>query len=225
MKSSIRQKKKIDIFIVDSQPVYIAGLEVILSGSASCRVAGTSFDYRNAIENLKESGARVLVMDIFPGTSRGIDFITGVLRQLSGVKILVLSMLDEIIYAERVLKAGASGYIMKTASPEMIITAIEKVSRSELCLSDNISSLILQKYVGGVENIELDPVRLLSDRELDVYRLTGKGLTSKEMASLLEISVNTVDNHKSSIKEKLGLKNSIELIQSSVLWSRDKGIL
>jgi len=76
-----------------------------------------------------------------------------------------------------------------------------------------------------VENIELDPVRLLSDRELEIYSLTGKGLTSREISSLLEISVNTVDNHKSGIKYKLGLKNSIELIQSSVLWSRDKGIL
>lgn len=225
MKSAIRQKKKIDVFIVDSQPVFISGLENILAKSASCRVAGTSEEYRDSLGSVKESGAHVLVMDIFPGTSAGIDFIMEVLKQAQGIKILVLSMLDEIVYAERVLKAGASGYIMKTASPEIIISAIEKVARNELCLSDNISSLILQKYVGGVENIELDPVRLLSDRELDVYRLTGKGLTSREVSSLLEISVNTVDNHKSSIKDKLGLKNSIELIQSSVLWSRDKGVL
>ena len=225
MKSSIRQKKKIDVFIVDSQPVFISGLEIILSRSSSCRVAGISEEYKNSLQSVKESGAHVLVMDIFPGTSAGIDFIIDVLKHIQGIKILVLSMLDEIVYAERVLKAGASGYVMKTASPEMIIAAIEKVARNELCLSDNISSLILQKYVGGVENIELDPVRLLSDRELDVYRLTGKGLTSREVSSLLEISVNTVDNHKSSIKEKLGLKNSIELIQSSALWSRDKGVL
>jgi len=225
LKSTIRQKKKTDVFIIDFQPVFISGLELVLSRSATCRVAGTSREYKNSADSIKQSGARVLVMDIFPGTSAGIDFIMEVLKHTQNIKILVLSMLDETIYAERVLKAGASGYLMKTAPQEMIISAIEKVSRNELCLSDNISSLILQKYVGGVENIELDPVRLLSDRELDIYRLTGKGLTSKEITSLLGISVNTVDNHKSSIKEKLGLKNSIELIRSSVLWSRDKGIL
>jgi DNA-binding NarL/FixJ family response regulator len=225
LKSTIHQKKKINVFIVDPQPVFTAGLELVLSRSSSCRVNGTSLDYKNSIEAVKSAEPHVLVMDIFPGTAKGIDFIIEVLKQNPGIKVLVLSMLDENIYAERALKAGASGYIMKTESPETIILAIERIFRNELCLSENISSMILQKYVGGVENIELDPVRLLSDRELEVYRLTGKGLTSREISSLLEISVNTVDNHKSSIKDKLGLKNSIELIQSSVLWSRDKGIL
>jgi DNA-binding NarL/FixJ family response regulator len=224
LKNSISRKTKIDIIIVDSQPVYSNGLDYALSDTLSFHVTGKFTDYKNAMAAVKLNPPRVLIMDIFPGTSKAIDFIADILKINRSVKIFVLSMLDEKIYAERALKAGASGYMMKTASPMEIVKAVEKVYKNELSLSDNILSMMLQKYVGGVENIELNPVRLLSDRELDVYRLTGQGFTSREISSKLEISVNTVDNHKSSIKEKLGLKNSIELIQSSVLWCRDKGI-
>lgn len=224
MKNAISRKTKIEIYIIDTQPVYSDGLALALSDNTGFQVAGKFSDYRKAIAAVKSDPPDVIIMDIFPGSSRAIDFISEILKINQNIKILVLSMLDENIYAERALKAGANGYLMKTAYPDEIAEAVEKVFRNELFLSDNLSSLILQKYVGGVEKIELNPVKLLSDRELDVYRFTGKGLTSKEISLQLNISVNTVDNHKSSIKEKLGLKNSIELIQSSVLWYRDKGI-
>ncbi len=224
MKNTISRKTKIDVIIVDSQPVYSSGLDSVLTDTLSFNVTGRFTSYKNAMSAVKSNPPHVLIMDIFPGTSKAIDFIADILKINQSVKIFILSMLDENIFAERALKAGASGYLMKTASPLEIVKAVEKVYKNELSLSDNLSSMMLQKYVGGVENIELNPVRLLSDRELDVYRLTGQGFTSKEISSKLEISVNTVDNHKSSIKEKLGLKNSIELIQSSVLWCRDRGI-
>jgi DNA-binding NarL/FixJ family response regulator len=224
LKNSISRKFYIDVIIVDAQPVYSDGLERALSGTGSFQVTGKFTDYRNAAVFIKSNPPHVLIMDIFPGTSKAIDFIAESLKINQNIKIFILSMLDENIYAERALKAGAGGYMMKTAAPREIVSAVEKIYKNELYLSDNLSSMILQKYVGGVENIELNPVKLLSDRELDVYRLTGQGCTSKQISVKLDISVNTVDNHKSGIKEKLGLKNSIELIQSSVLWCRDRGI-
>jgi len=224
LKNSISRKPYIDVIIVDAQPVYANGLDTVLTGTMSFRIAGKYTCYRNAMIAVKSDPPNMIIIDIFPETSKAMDFIAEVQKLNQNIKILVLSMLDENIYAERALKAGAGGYMMKTAAPGEILSALEKIYKNELYLSDNLSSMILQKYVGGVENIELNPVKLLSDRELDVYRLTGKGCTSKEISAKLEISTNTVDNHKSSIKDKLGLKNSIELIQSSVLWCRDKGI-
>ncbi len=220
LKSRINQKIKIDVLLVDSQPVYAAGLEHLLSKDSLCRITGIAADYKKALLSVKKTPPHVIIMDVFPGTVNAFDFIQEILEIDSSIKILVLSMLDENIYAERALKAGARGYLLKTASRETIIKAVEKVNKNELFLSDNLSSKILQKYVGGIENIELNPAMLLSNRELDVYRLTGKGLVSKEISLMLGISVNTVDNHKSNIKDKLGFKNSIELIQNSVLWYR-----
>ncbi len=221
LKSRINQKTKIDVFIVDSQPVYATGLEQVLSEASLFRITGITSDYKKALRFVKKTPPHVIIMDIFPGTVNAFDFIKEILRIDSNIKILVLSMLDENIYAERALKAGARGYLLKTVFQETIIRAVEKVNKNELFLSDNLSSKILQKYVGGIENIELNPAKLLSNRELDIYRLTGKGLASKEISLMLGISVNTVDNHKSSIKDKLGFKNSIELIQNSVLWYRE----
>lgn len=221
MKSRINQKTKIDVFIVDSQPVYATGLEEVLFEASLFRITGITSDYKKALHSVKKTPPHVIIMDIFPGTVNAFDFIKEILRIDSSIKILVLSMLDENIYAERALKAGARGYLLKTVFQETIIRAVEKVNKNELFLSDNLSSKILQKYVGGIENIELNPAKLLSNRELDIYRLTGKGLASKEISLMLGISVNTVDNHKSSIKDKLGFKNSIELIQNSVLWYRE----
>ncbi|MFA5517999.1 MAG: response regulator transcription factor [Spirochaetota bacterium] len=221
MKNRINQKVKTDVLIVDSQPVYAAGLEQILSKDSLSEIAGIISDYKKALRFVKKAPPHVIIMDIFSGTVSAFDFIKEIMGTDPNIKILVLSMLDENIYAERALKAGARGYLLKTASQETIIRAVEKINKNELFLSDNLSSNILQKYVGGVENIELNPVKLLSDRELDVYRLTGKGHTSREISLMLGISVNTVDNHKSNIKDKLGFKNSIELIQNSVLWYRE----
>jgi len=221
LKNRINQKVKTDVLIVDSQPVYAAGLEQILSKDSLSEIAGIISDYKKALRFVKKAPPHVIIMDIFSGTVSAFDFIKEIMGTDPNIKILVLSMLDENIYAERALKAGARGYLLKTASQETIIRAVEKINKNELFLSDNLSSNILQKYVGGVENIELNPVKLLSDRELDVYRLTGKGHTSREISLMLGISVNTVDNHKSNIKDKLGFKNSIELIQNSVLWYRE----
>jgi DNA-binding NarL/FixJ family response regulator len=151
------------------------------------------------------------------------DFIKWVRDSYPSMPLLVLSMADEKIYAERALKAGATGYIMKKADGNSVLNALKSVAKHELYVSRFISSQILVKYVGGNGIIDLEPTSVLTDRELEIFTLVGGGMNSREISRILNISIKTVDNHKTSIREKFSLKNHIELSQKAALWQEKSG--
>lgn len=208
------------VFIIDNQPVYTTGLVSILS-EAGFEICGTSDDYTKSLSQVKKKYADIVVMDIFIKNLVWSDFIVEMKNALPEIRILVLSMLDESVYPEKVLKAGASGFLSKTSSPGSVIEAINTILRGELYLSRDVSSSILRRYMSG-GGPGSGPEFLLSERELEVFTHLGTGLTSKEIAKKIGVSSKTVDNHKASIKEKMSYKNFLELAQAAVLWQKKK---
>jgi DNA-binding NarL/FixJ family response regulator len=137
--------------------------------------------------------------------------------------MLVLSMHDESVYAERALRGGAKGYIMKQAGADNLLVAIRKVLRGEVYVSDAMASRMLGAYVGDKGTTDKSPIDRLSDRELEVFELIGQGLGSRQIAEKLCVSIKTIESHREHIKEKLNLKNAAELVQRAVQWGQSQG--
>lgn len=211
------------IYIIDNQPVFRLGFAHILSKSGFFEVCLEADSYTFDKEEFAWIDPDLVVMDLIYDGRSPFDFIRWVRDNFPSIPILVLSMSDENIYAERSLKAGATGYIMKSADSNSIIAALKAVSKNELSVSSTISTRIVHKYIGGTEKIDTEPLSRLTDRELEVFLLVGDGMSSREISRILNISIKTVDNHKTSIREKLSLKNHIELSQKAVLWHEKSG--
>ncbi|HPJ33585.1 MAG TPA: response regulator transcription factor [Spirochaetota bacterium] len=211
------------VYLIDNQPLYRMGFIQTVSRSGLFDVCLESESYIFDSEEFAWIDPDIIVMDLIYDGRSPFDFIVWVHDNFPSVPILVLSMLDEKIYAERALKAGATGYLMKNTDGSGVLTALKTVAKHELSLSSSISSQIVSKYVSGTEKIELEPTSVLSDREIEIFFYIGGGKTSREISRILNISIKTVDNHKTSIREKLSLRNHIELSQKAVLWRESSG--
>ena len=137
--------------------------------------------------------------------------------------VLVLSMHDETLYAPRAVRAGASGYIMKQEATENVLIAIHKVIEGEIYLSQRMERRMMQRFAHGGSNSSLDPLEALTDRELEIFRLIGRGNSSRQTARLLCLSVKTIESHRTHIKEKLNLKNANELVQHAIQMEKEAG--
>jgi len=217
------QRRTQRVYVIDNQPLYRLGFVQILSKSGFFEVCLEAEGYVFDKEEFAWIDPDIIVMDLIYDGRSPFDFIRWVRDNYPSVPVLVLSMSDEKIYAERALKAGATGFIMKTADGNSVLAALKSVAKHELYVSGSISSQILVKYVGGAEKIDLEPTSVLTDRELEVFTLVGSGMNSREISRILNISIKTVDNHKTSIREKLSLKNHIELSQKAALWQEKSG--
>jgi DNA-binding NarL/FixJ family response regulator len=184
----VGQGGKIQIFLVDDHPIVLQGLEQLIHQEADIVVCGRATGSWDAREALPK------------------------------LPILALSMHDEAVYAERSLRAGAKGYIMKDEATSNLIFAIRKVLRGELYLSEKMTSTFLQQAVQRPNGVYLFPVNRLSDRELEVFELIGKGYRTGEIARELHLSVKTIETYRGHIKEKLGLGSSTQLIQYPTRW-------
>jgi len=225
-KKKVLSARKVQrVYVIDNQPLFRVGFGQVLSRSGFFEVCLETDSYVFDKEEFAWIDPDIIVMDLIYDGKSPFDFINWVHTNYPSVPVLVLSMSDEKIYAERALKAGASGYIMKNADGNNILAALKSVAKHELYVSSSISSQILVKYVGGTEKIDLEPTSVLTDRELEVFTLIGGGLNSREISRILNISIKTVDNHKTSIREKLSLKNHIELSQKAALWYESKSVL
>lgn len=219
----LSHRRTLRVYIIDNQPLYRLGFVQVLSKSGFFEVCLEAEDYVFDKEEFAWIDPDIIVMDLIYDGRSPFDFIKWVRDNYPSIPVLVLSMSDEKIYAERALKAGATGFIMKNADGNSVLTALKSVAKQELYVSGSISSQILVKYVGGTEKIDLEPTSALTDRELEVFTLVGSGMNSREISRILNISIKTVDNHKTSIREKLSLKNHIELSQKAALWQEKSG--
>jgi DNA-binding NarL/FixJ family response regulator len=170
------------------------------------------------MKSIKESKPDIAIVDITLKDRSGIDLIKDAKMQFPKMPIIVLSMHDEKIYAERSLRAGAKGYIMKQEAPEIIIKAIRHVLNGNIYVSDQIATRIFSMILEGKPAPDSSPVDLLTDRELEVFELIGQGFGTRQVAQKLNISIKTVENHRIHIKEKLNIENAIELVQKATLW-------
>lgn len=211
-----RQKHK--IFIVDDHPIVRQGLSQLINQENDFSVCGEASDIPSALQAIQAHTPDVVIVDISLGQSSGIRLIEDILFMDPSYRILVLSMHDESLYAERCFKAGARGYIMKQEPPEEVILAIKKILDGELYLSDQLSNKLLHKFVAKQVDISSSPLESLSNRELEVFQLIGQGLRTRKIAEQLNLSVKTVETYIDHIKKKMNFDNSHMLILHAVQW-------
>jgi DNA-binding NarL/FixJ family response regulator len=185
-------------------------------------VCGEAEDAPQALSAIETTQPHLAVIDISLKGGSGIELIKDLKQLHPRLLILVLSMHDELLYAERALRAGARSYIMKREVTKKIITAIREVLAGNLYLSDRVSALIANKFVDGQPTANESPVTLLSDRELEVFQLLGQGRETKQIAESLHISLKTVQAYCARIKEKLDLTNATELLREAIRWEEDR---
>lgn len=206
------------IYLVDDHPLMRKGLAMTIQNEPGFEVCGQAESAEDAMKEIFDLKPDAAVIDISLPGMNGIELVKNILHQEPNLKILIVSRHDEELYAERAIRAGAKGYLMKLEAVDVLITAIKQILNDNLYLSDKIGNKLLMKMASGNTNKSDDPLDLLSDRELEVFELTGKGISTKEIATKLQISAKTVESHKANIKEKLKIRSSNELLRHAVRW-------
>ena len=215
------------LLLVDDHPMMRAGLAQLINKQPDLEVCGEAGNPAEALREIPRCQPDLLVTDItMPGRS-GVEFIKDVLVLHAALPILVVSMHDELIYAERVLRAGARGYVMKEAGAEKLLAAIRHVLNGQVSVSERMSSSLLDSLTGRRPRGSNSPIEKLSDREFEVFQLIGLGRSTRDIANHLHLSPKTVDVHRGHIKQKLELKDATALIRHAVRWmeTQDTGHL
>lgn len=204
------------IFIVDDHAVVREGLTKLIGQETDLCVCGEAEDGPTAMNRLLQLQPDLAVVDISLASSNGLELVKGMKLRYPEMPVLIFSMHEESVYAERALRAGASGYIMKSESPTVLINAIRKVRQGKIHLSDKMTEQLLFKAIHRHDSGAEDSIASLSDREFQVFQLIGKGVASRQIAQQLNLSVKTIDAFKENIKRKLGLASAAELTRYAI---------
>ena len=215
------QKKR--IFIVDDHPIVREGLALMMNREPDLEVCGEAEEAATALQAITSLRPDFLIIDISLNGPDGLDLLKSIRMRFPNLPVLILSMHDESIYAERALRAGAHGYIMKQEATEKVLIAVRQILDDKVYVSDRIANRMLQQYISGSATEKHSPIAELSDRELEVFRLIGEGHSTRMIAEELHLSVKTVESYQAHIKEKLSLKNGRELVQRAIQWTVDEG--
>jgi DNA-binding NarL/FixJ family response regulator len=211
--------KKTRVFVVDDHPIVRQGLALLINREQDLHVCGEAEDAQTAIQSVPASKPDILIVDISLNGPDGLDLLKDVRIRYPQLPVLILSMHDESIYAERALRAGAQGYIMKQEATEKVLTALRRILSNEIYVSERIANRMLQRYIGNPNSDRPTSIADLTDRELEVFRLIGEGHSTRQIAEQLHISVKTVESYQAHIKEKLSLRSARELVQHAIQWS------
>jgi DNA-binding NarL/FixJ family response regulator len=207
------------IFIVDDHPIVRQGLALLINREADLAVCGDAEEAGTALQRIEELKPDLIVVDISLNGPDGLDLLKNIRARDPDLPVLILSMMDELLYAERALRAGANGYIMKQQATEQVLIAIRRILGGEIYVSERIANKMLHRFVGGSAAGQSSPVADLTDRELEVFRLIGEGHGTRQIADELHLSVKTVESYQAHIKDKLSLKNGRELVQRAIQWT------
>ncbi|MCI0746835.1 MAG: response regulator transcription factor [Verrucomicrobia subdivision 3 bacterium] len=211
------RKGKIRVLLVDDHPVLRRGLAQMINQEPDMMVCGEAEDAGKGFELVGTLNPDVAVVDISLKTGNGIELVKNVKARYPELPVLMLSMHDESLYAERALRAGSRGYIMKEEASEQVLLAIRRVLTGDIFLSERMKSKMINQLANGVRTV-VSPLEQLTDRELQVFRLIGEGHSTRQIASELHLSVRTVEAYREYIKSKLNLKNATELVQHAFHW-------
>lgn len=216
------KKEKNKILIVDDHPIVRRGLAELINQEEDLIVCGQADDAYDAMEAIKALKPDMVIVDISLKEKSGLEVIKDIKAQYPALTVLTLSMHDESLYAERALRAGARGYIMKLEATEKVITAIRKVLSGQVYVSNGVAARMVGKFVGGRPDVGASDIDRLSDRELEVFCLIGQGHGTREIAERLHLSVKTIETYRAHIKEKLNLASAAELLQYAIRWASSK---
>lgn len=210
---------KARIFIIDDHPLVREWLTNLIDTTPDLVVCGEADNGRVALQLLAAAEPDLAIVDLSLGGGSGIDLIRSVRTMFPKVAIIVLSMHDERVYAERSIRAGARGYIMKRESTKKIVEAIREVLKGNMYLSKELMELFAEKFVSGAPANGAQPVAQLSDRELEVFQLIGQGYETREIAKALNVNIKTVQTYCTRIKDKLKFSTGAELLREAVRWN------
>jgi DNA-binding NarL/FixJ family response regulator len=211
------------ILIVDDHPMLRTGLAQLIDNEPDLKVSAEADTAGQAIDLVAKQNFDLALLDISLPDKSGLELIKDIRSLRPELPILVVSMHDEMIYAERVLRAGGRGYIMKQEGGGKFLAAIRQVLSGQIYVSQQMSARILEVFSGRQTENFGSPVRKFSDREFEVFQLIGQGIGTREIAEKLHLSVKTVEVHRANIKEKLGLKTATELVRYAVRWADAQG--
>lgn len=211
---------KAKIIIVDDHPIVRQGLAELINHENDLVVCGQAEGALDAMEVIKDLEPDIVIVDISLKDISGLELIKDIRVRYPQMPVLVLSMHDESLYAERSLRAGAKGYIMKQEATGKVVTAIRKVLMGELYISDRMTARMVDRLVGGVS--ESSPINALSDRELEVFDMLGQGHGTRYISEKLHLSIKTIETYRAHIKRKLNLSDATELIQHAVQWVNNR---
>lgn len=210
------------VFIYDEHPVVRQGLLRVLQHEADMIVCGESATVRGVVDAIRQLAPHLLICGIGEGHADSMCLVREVREHHPQVAVLVFSAQDEVLYAERMLAMGASGYITKQATSEELLASMRRVLNGEIYVSAALRSNVPSSYAGAGAPPHADPLARLSSRELQVLRMIGDGMSTRETARSLGLSVKTVESHRQNIKRKLHLKNAIQLLRYAVLAASER---
>jgi DNA-binding NarL/FixJ family response regulator len=220
MAATNQKLKKRRVFVVDDHPVMRDGLRSILNEESDLEVCGEAADAPAALERIPSKIPDLILLDISLGKGSGLELLKDLTIRHPSIPVFVVSMHDEAVYADRVLRAGARGYLMKAESSQSLLAAIRRVLEGKVFVSENVMTAIASKL--GSRKADSQPINRLSDRELQVFELIGDGLSTSEVAQQMHVSIKTVQAYVARAKEKFGVKTHKELLREALRWQNSK---
>lgn len=206
------------ILVIEDHDVMRFGLTQLIGADPSLQVVGAVSEGGLGLQFLRENPVDVVLVDLTLPDCHGLNLIRQIKRRYTGMTVLVLSMHEELGYAERAFAAGAAGYVTKTAEPQCVLEALHKVANGGVYISEAFKERLIRSSSSSGNRPSLSPLDVLSNREIEVLRLLGSGLSSSEIADQLQRSIKTVEAHRENIKRKLALRNATELLRYAVYW-------
>jgi DNA-binding NarL/FixJ family response regulator len=216
-----RKGKATRVLLVDDHPIVRDGLAEAINHEPDLAVCATAEDRQEALQAIERTQPELVVVDLMLKSSSGLELIKDIHARWPRLLVLVVSMHDETLYAERVLRAGARGYITKQQAARDILSAIRRVLGGGIYLSEKTASTVLGRVTAQPQAPGDSIADVLADRELQVFEMTGRGLTTREIAEQLRIDMKTVDTYRTRIKEKLNLESTSELLKVAIGWKQE----
>ncbi len=207
-----------NILIVDDHPIFRMGMRELLNQEEDFAVCAVAENIGGARKALKENEIDLAIIDISLSKENGLDLVKEIAAGSSRLPVLVLSLHDESVWAERAIRAGARGYVMKKEASESVISAIRNILDGKIHVSSNMMAHLLDKFQVNPGVSGAPTVDVLTDREIEVFRLIGSGLATREIASRMNLGIKTIGTYRDRIKQKLCIKNGAELTRRAVLW-------
>ncbi|HEY3304620.1 MAG TPA: response regulator transcription factor [Candidatus Binatia bacterium] len=213
---------KKSILLVDDHPIVLEGLKQLIEQQSDLMVCGELADGRATLQTVDKLRPDLAIIDISLKGVNGLDVIKALREQCPDLPVLALSMHDETLYAERALRAGANGYVMKQEATKNLLNAVRQLLGGGMYLSENVTAKLLSRMAKTKPGAKRSALEGLSDRELQVFHLIGQGVGTRKIAETLRLSVKTIESHRENIKRKLKLEDAAELVQYAVSWQQNE---
>lgn len=217
MNAKSEDARKHHVFLVDDHPLVREGLANLINQQVDLAVCGEAEDSAEAIAGIARTQPEIALIDISLKNESGLELVKNLSSQFPEVALIVLSMHDEALYSERALRAGAKGYVMKRETTKSVLTAIRRVLKGEIYVSDPVATAMARRLTSS-RKASVSPVERLSDRELEIFRLLGQGRTTSQIAEDLRLSLKTVQAYCARAKEKFGVGSLTELLRAAIRW-------